>query len=805
MEWLLRLLFFRDVTRDEVEVAWPPRLPGFDSTGERLLLLLLAAAAVAAVIWFYRREPGYVSRARKRVLAGLRIAALLAILLILSGASLDLVWEEESRGTVVVLVDSSRSMGIADKRTTDEELLGAAIPLGLGADPSALGARERERIAGATRADLVRHALADDELSVLDELAERYRLAAFTFGERATASPLELALDAEGGPLAGWGAPEEEATQLGGALRDVVAKTRGRYVAGVLALTDGGSNRGEDPLPVAQELQVPLYTVGVGLPQTRDIEIPFLFAEDVVFKGDTFPLHVRVKQRGYAGRSARLTIRRDDEIVDERTIRFDERTEVTHVVELTPDREGVFTYRAEIDPQDDEMSVENNRKERHGVRVVDKRIQVLAIDDAPRWEFRYLMSVLEADRKRLEPTFVLRQADEDLVARSRGRFLPHFPGRAEHLRRYNLVILGDIVPEFFTREELALLERYVREEGGALLVMAGRHMPGDFHASPLADLLPIEFPPHPAVAISDPRQASITTGFRPRLTLQGRRSSLLRLAVETDRNERLWAGVDELHWYFPAERLKPGATALLEHPAERGGGQGRVPLVAQHRYGKGQVLFVGVDETWRWRHRPGPAHHRRLWGQAVGYLSLAHLLGASNRIQIDTDRSEYVVGEEVQIVARVLDANYRPVAAEAVEAVIERGDLQRTTVSLAAQEGQPGVFQGPFVPAATGRHRITIAGEEREAEHYVQVGTPRLEFDDPGLREELLRQLAAATGGAYAPLHEMDSLAEHLQDDHARIDVRREERTLWDAPGLIVLVTLLLGLEWFIRKRSDLL
>ena len=44
-------------------------------------------------------------------------------------------------------------------------------------------------------------------------------------------------------------------------------------------------------------------------------------------------------------------------------------------------------------------------------------------------------------------------------------------------------------------------------------------------------------------------------------------------------------------------------------------------------------------------------------------------------------------------------------------------------------------------PAAEGRYRVTIEGQEDEAEHYFTVATPRIEFDDPGLRRELLKKI----------------------------------------------------------------
>jgi len=810
VSWLLWLLFFEDVTRGDVSVHWPPRLPNCPTPFWKLVFLALAAGAIAVAIYLYRHEPDYVPLRRKRVLAALRAAGLLLVLFICTGAFLDVSRADSSQGALVFLFDTSRSMSLADKRTSEAELAQACRILGL-PGPDSLSATDREGLSRIARGELVRRAFAGKGGAFLRKLATKYKIEAFTFGQGSQVQPLELSpSDAEGGPLAKLGPFEEPATQLGGPLRDAARRLKGRFIAGIVPVTDGAWNSGEDPLVAAGDLGVPIYPVGVGLPATKDIEIPFLFAEDVVFKGDVFPIHVRVRQRGCAGASVRLAIKRDGVVVKEETLLLDDRTEFTHTVEITPTEEGVFTYSAEVEPRDDEMSTENNAKAKPGVRVIDKKIRVLVVEEAPRWEFRFLKSVLEADRRRIEPTFVLRQADEDLFRAKSARWRRDFPETMEELRRYNLIVLGDVEPASFTREELAHIEEYVRKEGAAALVIAGpRAMPAAYAGTPIGDLVPVHMQESSEARLEDESLHPITTGFRPVLTPEGRLSSVLRLSPDPAENDSLWERAQELYWYSPAERLKAGAVALLVHPTDVRS-RGPVPLVAYQRYGKGQVLYFGVDETWRWRAKPGAEYHRRMWGQAVTFLSMAHLLGETNRVQIETDRAEYAVGDKAKIVARVLDEGYNPLAAESVKAVVERGGLERYEVTLAAQRegkdaGARGVFQGEFSPPAEGQYRVTIQGEEDEAEHEFAVTVPQIEFDDPGMREELLKQIASSSGGEFVTLDRLDELAEKLRTKKHDLEPRREERSLWNAPGLMVLVTLVFGAEWLLRKRSDLL
>lgn len=799
MKWLLGILLLGAPLGSGGDVLGV-RFPRLATPLAQVVFVVVAALAIAAIIWCYRREAAYVPAKRKRLLAGLRIGALAVLLFICTGAFLELARRDDAKGRIMLLVDASRSMTIVDRRTDAADVTAAQIVLGSGGDA-----------AKATRADLARAAFANADLDLVAKLGEGYAVEAFSFGQGQTLAPLELAPgDAAGGRLAKLAGTNEAATQLGAALADAQRRAKGRILDAVVVITDGGWNRGDDPVAVAKSLGVPVHTVGVGLAQSRDLEVAFVFCEDVVFKNDRVAFEVRLRSRGYNGRGATLQIKRVDErqieeVIKEEPVELGEGGELVRTVELVPDKEGVFTFIAELVPFADEPNVLNNRRAKANVRVVDRKIRVLLMDDAPRWEFRFLRGILEADRQRIAPTFILRQGDESAAG---GKFLKQFPATAAELRKYDTVILGDIPPDFFTPEEIRTLEAWVRIEGGGLAVIAGRKsMPGAFVGTPLETMLPVECEPHLPATVADELARTVAKGFRPKLTPDAARLPLLRFAADPSENERLWSEVEPLFWFQPVKRLKPGATAFLVHPERLLADGSPMPLLTGQRYGKGQVLFSATDETWRWRFRPGAAQHRRLWGQVVASLSMAHLLGASSRTQLEVDRGEYGIGERARLVARVLDQDYNPFPADSVTVTVER-ELTRETVLLAARKDQPGTFSGEWIPVAEGRHRLSLpgtGGDDPGDERMVDVVPSRLELDDAGMRQDLLEQIAQVSGGSYVPLERLPTLAEALAAKGREGDLRREERSLWNAPFVILLLVLCLGLEWFLRKRSDLL
>ena len=105
---------------DQVELAF---------RGGLLLGLFLVAAAIAFAFFLYRREQ-LVPRNRRIAMMILQAAALLTLIVVIMQPFAKIRMTKESKRSMIVMLDTSRSMAIEDPRTSAEDVEEAAKALG---------------------------------------------------------------------------------------------------------------------------------------------------------------------------------------------------------------------------------------------------------------------------------------------------------------------------------------------------------------------------------------------------------------------------------------------------------------------------------------------------------------------------------------------------------------------------------------------------------------------------------------------------------------------------------------------------
>ena len=641
------------------------------------------------------------------------------------------------------------------------------------------------------------------------------------------------------------------------ALEKIIKDIPSEELAGVLIVSDGRNNGAAGLEPIARRLglqDVPVCGIVVGgtrLP--RDVAIAEVQAPESIFLGDRVRMRVTVRVTGAKGSKINLMMSgasseggagvsvptSDGEVVLDKALIDVLTDDYTREVRLThePKEHGLRSYSLWTETLDDELFTTNNTW-KVDVAVSDDRTNVLLVDDRPRWEFRYLRNLFYGRDKSVHLQYFLVNPDKVEGGTYDASYPPAsasrefgdaeagaLPVSRDEWRKFGMIVIGDVDADTLTTDVLDNIRHCVSERGAMLVVIAGRrHMPHSFDDEVLRELLPVRYGAGAGSAASVAR-------LRARLVLTGTGGShpVMQQSGSYSENAAIWDEMMPVTWRCQVSGVKPGAEVLAyaqseeklaEDPVdvaavasrldEETSRRTRNSLIVAQDYGRGKVLMLNFDQTWRLRHKVGDTLHHKFWGQVMRWGVGEKLRAGSEGLRLGTDRLIYTPREAPRVLARVTDSNSVGVVNAQLDVVVTRGDVEVARVTPVYRDGSHGMYEVALPPCAElGRYELVMTrkdpGHEAEVQTAFMVVTAKrsIEFSDVTATREHLDLLARSTGGRVvgpARAHELwDAFGEG-----GTVVAERHERTLWDRPWVLICLLGFLTTEWVLRKRGGL-
>jgi hypothetical protein len=803
MGWWQRLL--------SVETPGDAQLEGLDVSlrGVAPLVWAIGLTVLAALLagLFYMLEPRRLGLLRRSLLIVTRTSVVgLLCFLVFRPVQCAAVFKGSRPRGVVVLLDNSQSMNQHDRRLSAADRARVAIargqlPLRTDLNDPKLNTKVQESSDNPARIDLVRAVLASEDLKLLDRLKAHGPLKVYLFGSHVRRLEEEKGkIDAA---LVEQLKADEPETALSDAVAEVLLKGDGDLPAALVVVTDGNDNASKLALASAAKecarLGVPLHIYGVGSSEAGTLQWREVNAPDVLFAEDTASVPVRWRSLGIKQGTVEIVLTMNGKEVARKEVPAAEGDDLRETVTFIPDKKLFREERQELtatirlkgsDVYNDEIKKQ--------VRLIDRKVKVLVVENTPRWEFKYLQRALLRDR-RVEPRFVVVQGDSQTLA-SGPPYLPAFPSTRKDLFGFDLLILGDVPLTALGGERIQWIRDFVAE-GRGMVQLAGRmHAPANYPKE-LAEVLPVEFQPVRFTQKNDFRPQ----GFNPEMTRSGELQEFLQLADTREENRKIWHELPAMFWHYPVTKLRPGAIAFLTHPTQKVGDD-PMPLLALHYFGKGQVLFVGFEETWRWRYNTQDQYFSRFWGQIIYRLGLPHTIG-TRTTQLALDRPEVLLGRPGMVYARLYDENFKPLVRKSVSARLEQvdgpaGPHPAQMIELQPIAGQEGEYRALLAHDRVGRFALKMTTGEVVSLDYRVALPPQHELAVRGLAEEPLREAASISEGGFYREEKLYELPDKVRPRTTTF-LQRQQVLPWNMLALLLFISLI-TVEWVIRKFSNL-
>ncbi|MEP6716063.1 MAG: glutamine amidotransferase, partial [Terriglobia bacterium] len=629
--------------------------------------------------------------------------------------------------------------------------------------------------------------------SLLPSLSSKFQVRTWEFGHDATRVDSTTNLKAD-----------DNATRIGDSLKHIAAEAGSMPLGAIVLLTDGGDNTGGvDRATIAQlrQLRVPVHTIGFGPDHfDKDIEVEDVAVPARALASSRVSARVAFRQHGFSGEKVKLVVRENGRPLAQQEITLKPDVEQSEAIVFNTGPAGAHSFQIGIDPVASEENKQNNAMIRL-INVTEKKMRILYFEGEPRWDFKFIRrAVTDTNDPSLELSTILRTTQNKTLTQFTGAALPHelengFPTKPEDLFAYDGLIIGSVEASYFTPTQQQMIRDFADRRGGGVLFTAGRYSlnDGGYLNTPMAEMMPLRL---------SSEKTFVRNFAGAELTEAGRESVICRLEEGREANIARWKRMPQVANYATLGAPKPGAVVLMT--VAEAGHRG-VPLLAVENYGHGRTAILATEGTWRWKMLQDHSDMTdfTFWQQLMRWL-VTETPG-----QVAASTPHQVLSDETQVPLRavVRDKLFQPATGAAVQATIVQPDGASAVVEMKPDPLEPGTYTGDYTAEKPGSYVAEIVA--RESGGKTDLGRDTLTFRrEDGVAEnfgaaqnkELLQKLAADTNGSYYTPATAKRLGDEVAVSGAGITAH-ENLDIWDMPILFLLVVLIRGGEWLLRRK----
>jgi hypothetical protein len=647
-----------------------------------------------------------------------------------------------------------------------------------------------QQLAKSSRLQLAESALLDTGSGLVAKLGSRDPIIGLSIGRELSA----VTLSKSGQPVTKLNLrAEANDSDLSGAVTAAINGLADRPVRAVVLFSDGRQVGGRgDVTSAVRPSGVPVFTVGMATVSTPDVSVSNVYlSAGSAFAGEAIEGDATVAVDGDIKPPVDLQVRSSNGTTTERLSprtrpgrrQLGKELAAAFNVTLNPKDGGpVERLVFSVPPVPGEATTDNNQIERW-IKVSSSRIKVAVCTAAPSWDFEYLRSSLE------------RRPWVQLSAQVLDPGSPRLGLTPAQIIDQDVLVLSDVPVTALDVNQWDAINTLVTDRGGSVILLAGTafdvadyaHQPIARTLLPFHDVRPIwkEWPgEQPAFH------------FVP--TPLGEHEAL-RLGGGPD-DARRWQELPGVFRYLqiPDNALDPGVQPLLSE--SEGGGA----VLTERRLGGGGVLFLGMNETWRWRLKGAERDADRFWRQLIRHAAGEPYAVTRDGLALDVDKVEATPGETVHVRARIRQANPKRQPSCVIQILGDGKTI--STRQLAALGG--GRFAGDLADLPAGNYQLQLRGTASNGASDVRVPLHVAESDEAEMRDvsgdrQMLTRISRSSGGQYLAIDQVDRLPERLGALH-ETESQYVRHPVWNSPLFFAFVLACFAAEWALRKRFGL-
>lgn len=585
--------------------------------------------------------------------------------------------------------------------------------------------------------------------ALTSELSKDFTVSLYGLGQRVSNNP-ELNFN-------------EGSSDLGAFFADMQNRYYNRNVGAIVFLSDGIYNVGSDPVYPARNTGFPVYPLKFGDTTVYcDLSVLSVKHNQVAYKGNRFPIEAVVQARQASGKSARITITAGDTEIHSQVLNFVSDNQVIAVPAFADaSKTGMLKFTIKIQVIDGEINILNNERVVF-VEVKEKRQKIALLANSPHPDLAAIeRAVGQSNNFELEQ-FVLE--DFNLNPADYSLFILHnLPSPLRSLEKLSVEIEKLNKPVLYILGNQTDIQRFNNLRTGLNLLNYSNRQ--------------------------NEAQPVINEQF-PLFTVDRQMINLLE-------------NVPPLISPF-AQYSQSKATFTLAHQ-KIGNLKTDMPLMmfgqsAQRRFG-----VIAGEGIWKWRIFDFSLNNNHqtfdeLFGKIIQYLSVESDAG---RLQVSW-RNYYAENQPIEFNANIYNESFEMINEPELQMIITDESGKNYDYTFLTSGSGYQLNAGNLPP---GTYRFTATAETGSSKLNRQGGFTitalKLEEMNTVANHQLLNKLAVETGGKAFfgnQTSELITALKNRDDIKPVIYTRKQYTDLINFYPALILLILLLGAEWFLRK-----
>lgn len=553
-------------------------------------------------------------------------------------------------------------------------------------------------------------------------------------------------------------------------------------ISSITLITDGEYNSGNNPVYIAEQLGIPVFTIGIGDSSKRkDVEIIRVLNNDILYVNNPTEILATIKNSGFENQNVKIELTANGKLVEQKIINLANSGIQTETFTYTPSKEGEEKLLLNISPLEEEFTTANNRFVKY-VKVLSDKIRILIVSSSPSADLAFIENSLKT-----EDNFVINSIIETGNEKSFG------VNNTAQIDSANIIFMIGFPA---SHSNAALMNEIFTK-------INEKKVPYFFVTSPGTDI---------NLFLSKTNQSSFTlkqlSGNSRMVQPEINSQSIQPFLISEESAQSDWGNLPPIDQPTGVYQSKPESKILAF--TKFNNKVTNEPIILTRNFNGSRSVSVLAGNVWRWKLQTSKKNSLFFDSFVLNSAKWLNSPDDLRKIRINTLKKNYSQGEPVEFTAEIYDESLNPISDAEVNIDI---NSKNNKYELTLRNLSPGIYEGSLTINEAGDYNFTgqvfrngsLAGKDAGS---FNIGEIDLEFYNPRMNYEFLNLLAKTTGGEFffpANFKKYEEMLNRLNSVASNEKIISSEINLRSVEWLMGLVILLFAIEWFLRKRFGLL